>query len=150
MRKVQPDGAVLLRGPNLRVRLAVLKRGVVLASAHGEVVDEQDGSVETAVLSELESELARAGSLTLFADLRQSPRMPAASREKVAEWTRRHRARILPSHVLVQSKLIEMAMSIISMLIGDGVFEVHTRPPPFLALIKKIAPHQEELPGVPE
>ena len=149
-RRVQPDGAVLFRGPNLRVRVAVLKPGFVLASAHGEVAEERDASVETAVLAELERELTRAGTLTLFADLRQSPRVPAASREKLAQWALRHRARLRPSHVLVRSKLLEMAMSIISMVTGDGLFEVHTRPLPFLALVKKVAPKLTELPGIPE
>jgi hypothetical protein len=149
-RRTQADGSVLLCGPNLRVRIAVLKPGFVLASAQGEVADAADGSVETAVLAELERELERAGSLTLFADLRQSPRVPAPSREKLAEWMRRHRARILPSHVLVQSKLMEMAMSILSMLVGHGRFEVYTRPSPFLTLIKKVAPKVTELPSVPE
>jgi hypothetical protein len=150
IRHVQADGGVLFRGPNLRVRVAVLKPGVVLASAHGEVVEDKDVSVEAAVLAELESELERAGSLQVFADLRQSPRVPAASRERLAEWLQRHRKRLLPSHVLVQSKLLEMAMSIISMLIGSGLFEIHTRPGPFLALVKRVAPQLTELPVAPE
>jgi hypothetical protein len=150
IRRIQADGSVLLHGPNLRVRVAVLKAGVVLATAHGEVLDEKDVRVEAAVLAELESEIDRAGTLTLFADLRQSPRVPSLSREKIAEWTRRHRARLLPSHVLVRSKLMEMAVSIVSMLIGQTVFEVYTRPAAFLASIKKVAPMLTELPTVPE
>jgi hypothetical protein len=150
IRRVQADGSVLLHGPNLRVRVAVLKAGVVLATAHGEVLDEKDVRVETAVLAEFESEMNRAGTLTLFADLRQSPRVPAPSRENIADWTRRHRTRILPSHVLVQSKLMEMAVSIVSMLIGHRLYEVYTRPAAFLASIKKFAPMLTELPTVPE
>jgi hypothetical protein len=150
IRRPQADGAVLFVAPNLRVRLAVLKSGFVLASAHGEVVGPEDASAETAVLAELERELERAGTLTLFADLRQSPRLPAASREKLAHWARRHQGRLLPSHVLVQSKLIEMAMSLITMLVGGRVFEIHTRPQSFLDLIKKVSPKLVELPNVPE
>jgi hypothetical protein len=149
IRRVQADGAVLFVGPNLRVRIAVLKSGFVLASAQGEVVGLQDVSAEAAMLAELERELERAGTLTLFADLRQSPRLPAASREKLAQWARRHEGRLLPSHVLVQSKLIEMAMSLITMLVGGGVFEIHTRPQAFLDLVKKVSPTLVELPGVP-
>ncbi|MDQ2642452.1 MAG: hypothetical protein M3020_01460 [Myxococcota bacterium] len=150
IRRVQADGSVLLRGPNLRVRVAVLKAGVVLASADGEVLDAKDQTVEAAVLEELEKEMRRAGTLTLFADLRNSPRVPAPSREKLAEWAKRHRARMLASHVLVQSKLMEMAVSIVSMLIGQRVFEVYTRPAAFLRLLQKVAPKLTELPTVPE
>jgi hypothetical protein len=121
-----------------------------LATAQGEVVGPRDVSVETALLAELELELERAGKLTLFADLRQSPRLPAASRDRLAQWARRHHGQLLPSHVLVQSKLLEMAMSLITMLVGSGVFEIHTRPQAFLALVKVVAPNLDELPRVPE
>ena len=150
IRRVQPDGAVLLCGTCLRVRVAVLKPGFVLISAHGEVVDADDVSAEAAVLAELDRELERAGTLTVFADLRESPRMPAASRERIAQWMRRHQVRLLRSHVLVQSKLIEMALSVITMLVGSGLFEIHTRPQPFLDLVKKVAPKLTELPRLPE
>jgi hypothetical protein len=150
LRRPQADGAVLLVGPNLRVRVAVLKTGVVLASARGEVIGAEDASVESALLAELELELERAGTLTLFADLRESPRLPAASREKIAAWTRRHQGRLLPSHALCQSKVLEMALSLITMLVGRDVLEIHTRPQPFLAMIMKVAPKLRELPSVPE
>ena len=42
------------------------------------------------MLAALDAELERAGTLLLFADLRDSPRMPAESREKIARWMRRH------------------------------------------------------------
>ena len=150
IRRAQPDGAVLFCGTNLRVRVAVLKPGFVLASAHGEVVDAADTSAETEVLAELELELERAGTLMLFADLRESPRMPAASRKRIAQWTRRHQARLLPSHVLFQSKLIEMALAMITMMVGGGLFKVHTKPQAFLDLLKKVAPKLTELPRLPE
>ena len=150
IRRDHADGAVLFRGPNLSVRVAVLMPGVVLVSAQGEVVGAEDASAETAAFAEFERELERAGTLTLFADLRKSPRLPAASREKIAQWARRHRARLLPSHVLVQSKLIEMAMSILTMLVGGGVFEIHTTQAPFFDLVKKVAPKLTGLPDVPE
>lgn len=150
VRRPQADGSVLLVGPHLRVRLMVLKPGVVLASAQGEVVGPHDVNAESAVLAELERELERAGTLTLFADLRQSPRVPAASRDTLAQWVRRHQTRLLPSHVLVQSKLLEMAMSLITMLVGRDLLQIHTRPQAFLALVKAVAPNLSKLPSVPE
>ncbi|HWZ93090.1 MAG TPA: hypothetical protein VNW92_29730 [Polyangiaceae bacterium] len=150
IRRVQPDGAVLLSGTNLRVRVAVLKPGFVLASAYGEVLDAEDFSAEIALLAELDRELDRAGTLTVFADLRESPRMPVASRRRIAGWMRRHQARLLPSHVLVQSKLIEIALSTITMLVGGGLFKMHTNPQAFLDLLKKVAPKLSELPRAPE
>ncbi len=150
MRRVQPDGALLFCGSNLRIRVAVLKAGLVLLSAHGEAVDAEDVEAETRMLAELDLELERAGTLTLFADLRESPRMPAASRESISHWTRRHRARLLLSHVLVRSKMLEMAMSIITMSVGSGLFKIHSNPQVFLDLLKKVAPKLNALPRIPE
>ena len=150
VRRLEADGAVLFVGPNLRVRVAVLQPGVVLASAHGEVIGSQDVGVEAAVLDELDRELECAGKLTLFADLRQSPRLPAISREKLAQWAHLHKGRLLTCHVLVQSQLLEMAMSLVTMFVGGDVLETHTRPQAFLAMVKKVAPALTKLPSVPE
>ncbi|MES1175632.1 MAG: hypothetical protein ABUL62_15030 [Myxococcales bacterium] len=150
MVEVLADGAKLFCGTHLRVRVAVITPGVVLVSASGEVLDATDTSIEAAVLAELDRELERASTLTLFVDLRQSPRMPAPSRNLIAEWTRRHRVRLLPSHVLVRSKLLEMAFSIIMMLVGSGVFNIHTSAEDFLRLVRKVAPKLAELPRIPE
>jgi len=149
VRRVQPDGAVLFCGNHLFVRVEVLKPGVVLVSAHGEVLDNEDVRAEAALLAEFDRELEQVGSFTMFANLRESPHMPADSRKRIAEWTRRHQARLVPSHVLVRSKLLEMALSILTMLVGSGLFKVHTNPRTFLALVKKAAPKLTELPRAP-
>lgn len=44
---------------------------------------------------------------------------------------------------------MEMAVSIVTMLIGHRLFEVYTRPAAFLRVLKKVAPHLTELPTVP-
>ena len=150
IRRVQPDGSLLFCGPNLRVRVTVLKPGFVLATGHGAIAGAEDVSAEAALLAELDRELERAGTLTVFADLRNSPRLPAASREKIVHWARGHQARLLPSHVLVRSKTIEMAMSIIAMLVGGGRLKIHSSPQVFLDLVKQVAPKLTELPKVPE
>ena len=76
--------------------------------------------------------------------------MPAESREKIALWMRRHQARLLPSNVLVGSKLLEMALTVIAMLVGGGLLKIHSRPQSFLDLVKKASPKLTELPQVPE
>jgi hypothetical protein len=150
IRRVEPDGSVLFCGNYLRARVAVLKPGVVLVTAHGEVIDDQDVEAEAALLAEFDHELERAGTFTVFADLRESARMPSASRKRIAQWTRRHQARLLPSHVLVRSKPLELALAVITMLVGGGLFRVHTNPQTFLTLVKKLAPKLSELPRVPD
>ncbi len=43
-----------------------------------------------------------------------------------------------------------MALSIITMLVGGGLFKVHTSPRTFLDLVNQVAPKLTELPRVPE
>lgn len=150
LRQVQPDGAVLLAGPNLRLRMVLLRPGVMLVTARGEVIGADDVKVEVAMLQELEAELARAGQLKAFADLRESQRMPSTSRERIAIWAKRHESRVVEAHVLLRSKLLEMAMSIVSMLVGSDRVAIHTSQSAFLALVKRAAPDFSELPRAPD
>ncbi len=149
LRRQQADGSLVFFGAALRVRFVTLKPGFVLVTAHGEALGERDRQAELALTTELDRELERAGTLTVFADLRQSPRMPAKSRDLMAQWLRRHQARLSASHVLVHSKFMEMAMSIVAMLVGGGMVKVYSKPDVFLSLVRKVAPKLTELPCVP-
>jgi hypothetical protein len=150
VRHEEADGSVVLFGTAIRVRVAVLKPGFVLVTADGEALTERDMRVEQDITAELDRELERAGQLTVFADLRESPRMPAKSRAMIAQWMRRHQVRLNTSHVLVHSKVMEMAMSIVAMLVGGGLVKIYSKPDVFLGLLRKVAPKMTELPSVPE
>ena len=76
--------------------------------------------------------------------------MPSTSRERISIWARRHEGRALHSHVLVRSSLHEMAMSIVSMLVGTERVVIHVKVAPFLALLEKAAPELTELPRAPD
>jgi predicted trehalose synthase len=141
---------VLFVGTALRVRIATLKPGFVLVTAYGEALTERDLRAEQGMTAELDGELERAGQLTVFADLRESPSLPAKSRDMIAKWMRRHQARLNPSHVLVRSKIMEMAMSIVAMLVGGGMVKVYSKADVFLAAVRKAAPKLSELPGIPQ
>jgi hypothetical protein len=119
-------------------------------TALGEALTERDMRAEQGMIDELDRELERAGQLTVFADLRESPRMPAKSRDLIAKWVRRHQVRLNTSHVLVHSKLMEVAMSVVAMLVGGGMIKVYSKADVFLALVRKTAPKLNELPSVPE
>jgi hypothetical protein len=149
LRREQADGSLMFLGAALRVRFVTLKPGFVLVTADGEALGELDRQAELALTTELDRELERAGTLTVFADLRQSPRMPAKSRDMIAQWLRRHQARLNATHVLVHSKFMEMAMSIVAMLVGGGMVKVYSKPDVFLSLVRKVAPKLTELPCVP-
>ncbi|HEY1533664.1 MAG TPA: hypothetical protein VGF76_06585 [Polyangiaceae bacterium] len=120
----------------------------MLVTAYGEALTERDQRAEQAMTAELDGELERAGQLTVFADLRESPRMPAKSRDLIAKWMRRHQVRLNTSHVLVHSKLMEVALSIVAMLVGGGMVKIHSKADVFLGLVRKVAPKLTELPSI--
>ena len=148
-REVHADGSTLIAGLNLRLRVAQLRPGLLLVTARGEAIDADDVSVETELLELFEAELQRAGELTLFADLRESPRMPAVSRERYTLWTKAHADRKLQAHVLARSALLEMAMSVLSLLIGGDRVQVTVNQAGFLKRLQALVPELTELPPAP-
>ncbi len=59
---------------------------------------------------------------------------------------RKYQGRINASHVLVRSKLVEMAMSVVGMLVGGGIIKMYSRPQTFLDLLRQTAPKVTKLP----
>jgi hypothetical protein len=148
-RHVQADGSVLILGRSIRFRIATLKPGYVLMTCSGGRSNHpDDAQAELAMLHELDLELKRAGALTVFADLRDASRMTAESREVASTWMRENRERLKGSHVLVGSKLLEMAMSIVGMLVGGGILKVYSQPRAFLDIVRGAAPNLVELPSL--
>jgi hypothetical protein len=146
-RQVQPDGTVLIAGPSIRFRVQVLKPGfLLLTAAGGRSSNRADAQAEQIMLKELDRELKSAGALTVFADLRKTLRMSSESRDVASSWMRENRERLKGSHVLVGSKLLEMALSIVGMLVGGGILKVYSQPRAFLDLVREVAPELLELP----
>ena len=147
IRRVQPDGAVLFTGTDLCVRAQVLKPGFMLITVVGGAKSIEDFAVERAVLREMDLELDRSGMLTIFCDLREMTRMAADSRDAFGAWGKKQQKRINASHVLIRSKLIEMATTLISVLAG-GILKSYTRPQSFLDALRAQAPKLTTLPVV--
>jgi hypothetical protein len=93
---------------------------VIAASGPG------DTSLDSAILEMLEAEIRRSGSLKIFADVSQQTRMAAATREKASTWAKEHRQHVHITHLLVRSKLVEMAFSVLGMLVS-GHFKIYSQ-----------------------
>jgi hypothetical protein len=149
IRFVQPDGAVLVAGTGIRFRIQVLKPGFVLLTGSGARASSADDALaELAMLKELDAELQRSGELTVFADLRETSRMAAHSRDVATDWMRDNRGKLKASHVLVRSKLLEMALAIVAMVVGGGILKLYSRPRAFLEVVREVEPNLLELPAV--
>lgn len=146
-RQVHSDGSVLITGAGIQFRVQALKPGHVLLTVHGgRSKHDEDAAAERLMLDELSAEMRRSGPIVIFADMRGSSSMGAQSRDVATEWLHRHKRDILASHVLVRSKLIEMAMSIVAMVVGGGLLHVYSSVPAFLAVVRGAVPGFLDLP----
>ena len=138
---------MLFTGTDLRLRVAVLKPAFMLITVAGGAKSIEDSALEHAVLRKMDLELDRSGMLTIFCDLREMTRIAPESRDAFGAWGKKHQQRINASHVLIRSKLIEMATRLIDVLAG-GVLKTYTRPQAFLDAIRAVAPKLTALPEI--
>ena len=138
----------MITGRNVRFRVMVLKPAFMLMVAKGGSSGPEDAAAEVLLLREFEIELERSGMLTVFADLRESTLIGGETRDNTVAWMKKYQGRFNASHVLVRSKLIEMAMAVLGMLVGGGIIKTYSRPQVFLDLLKKIAPKVTKLPTI--
>ena len=146
LRRVQADGSVLFVGSNIRFRIQVLKPGLILMTVLGASSNAEDTRAELAMFAEMDQELERSGKLQVYCDLRETGRMTASSRDISAKWIKRHQVRLEPSHVLLRSKLVEMAMAVLSMLVGGGMIRTYSKADVFLEALRKAGAKVASLP----
>ena len=123
------------------MRIAPLARGVVLLTQVG-----NSDAVTLASFEELTAEMRRAGSLTVFADARWTKRMSPEIRDAAVKWATEHRSSLRTTTVLVGSKLMDMALSVLAMLIGGGLVKAVSEPTEFERRIRVHAPNFAGLP----
>ena len=89
----------------------------------------------------LEAEIATHGRIVLFVNLLEATRLSGPARDSWAEWAKRHRLDTT-AHFLVQSKLIDMALSLIAMFSGAGAqMRSYSDMDRFLAAMREAAPN---------
>ncbi|HVR18369.1 MAG TPA: hypothetical protein VMS65_01690 [Polyangiaceae bacterium] len=123
------------------MRIVPLARGVVLLTQVG-----NNDAVTLASFGELTAEIRRAGSLTVFADARWTKRMSPELRDTAVKWAAEHRSSLRTTTVLVASKLMDMALSVLAMLVGGGLVKTVSEPTEFERRIRQHAPNFSGLP----
>ncbi len=136
-----PDGSTQWTLENgATVTLRRLAPGVMYFAAAGSITQ----FVEDAAAA-LDAEIAREGRITVFANLYETSRMASDVRDAWGAWSKKTKASTAP-YCLVRSKLMEMAMSLISMFSGANL-KVFSDPQPFVDAMKRAAP-QVKLPEI--
>ena len=140
-RRIRADGSVELIAPGARALITRLAPGVLLLLQNG-----QNDEVTLSLFGELTAEIRQAGSLTVFADARTTKRLAPEVRDKALAWAKEHRPHLRTTTVLVASKLMDMALSVLAMLIGGGLIKIVSTLPDFENRIRAHAPNFQRLP----
>jgi hypothetical protein len=110
------DGSTLHVAARGRLRLATGGRGACLATCEGDQVGEF-GKLVARVGDEL---IAAHGRCVFLVDSFDSPRMDTEFREVMTAWFRRQMSQVpATAHVLLRSKLIEMAVHVANLVTGS-------------------------------
>jgi hypothetical protein len=87
----------------------------------------------------LEEEIERCQPLKIFADLSTLTRVAGETREKASAWAKGRRTHVEATHLLVRSKLVEMAFSVIGMLVS-GRFKIYSNGDEFYSVLRAEVP----------
>jgi hypothetical protein len=143
-RMTAADGSIEFVGPTARLGMARLRPGVILLTQVGD-----DEAVTRAMAGEIEEEIQRSGSLTMFADIRGVLHMSPEVRDFSLSWGRRHRSDIKLATILVGSKVVAMAMSLLAMVLGGGLIKIVSDVRTFEELVRDKVPEFGGLPAAP-
>jgi hypothetical protein len=139
------DGGVRITGPGHIALVTRLKPGWLLVTERGA----QTPATRAALIREVESEMKVAAPVTIYVDIRNANRMDAEGRDAWGQFGKRRRGDVRKVIVLVRSKLVEMAFSVMGMFVGGGVIRVVAREDELLAEIRRDVPSFKTLPVFP-
>jgi hypothetical protein len=108
-----------------------------------------DGRCAPLITEELDRVIARDGKLTAFVDLSRQTGQASIGREWWAEWAKKNRPTLLGTHMLVKNRLMDMAISVLGMLVGGGIHTYSTTAA-FEAAVAKEVPGFRNLPTYPD
>jgi hypothetical protein len=143
-RTVHASGAVRIEGGGHTALVTHLKAGYLLVTERGT----QNPGTRALIVKEVEAEIAASPPVTVFIDVRASDRMDAAGREEWANFGKRHKPKFKRVVVLVRSKLLEMAFSVMGMFVGGGVIRMVSSEGDMIAEIRRDVPTFTVLPSV--
>jgi hypothetical protein len=143
-RESLPDGTVIYGGGGGAAVMMRLAPGVVLLTAHGTF----EVSTSEGPMKDFDEELSRHGKLVLCLDMSNRKSVAKSSRDDWIAWARRNRQKL---HVLllVQSKLVDMAISVMAMLAGGMPLQSFSDVRAFERAIAREIPGFQRIPAIP-
>jgi hypothetical protein len=141
-RNVLKDGSLCYRTSKFTQVITRLAPGFVLVTGVGY----NDGHCAPLITAELTQAIPAQGKLITFVNLAGQTGQASVAREWWAAWVKEHRPQLGGTHMLVRSKMMDMAISVLGMIIGGGMIKAHSNVAAFEAVIKEHVPGFGRLP----
>jgi hypothetical protein len=135
-------GTVVLKGDRNVITIIQLAPGVLFLQPVGVTSPE----VDRLIFEELERAIEKSGKIDVFVDSRGQPRISRETRDLAGEWSKGKNDKV-KAHLLVNSRFIEMALAVISMVSGNPISTYSTEER-FVTTIQKRVP-TFRLPALP-
>ena len=140
-RSVLADGSLCFRTSKFTQVMTRLAPGRMLVTGIGY----NDGRCAPLITEEMTRAMPPGGTLIAFVNLSAQTGQASDAREWWAEWAKGHREKLECTHMLVRSRMMDMAISVLGMLIGGGI-NAHSEQASFEAAITAAVPGFRQLP----
>lgn len=108
------------------------------------------GECAPLVTAELSSAVPPGGKLSAFVNLSEQTGQASIAREWWANWAKQNRHQLTTTHMFIRSKMMDMAVSVLVMLIGSEMIRTHSSRTTFEAAIAERVPGFRALPTFPD
>jgi hypothetical protein len=127
-REVLVDGSVRFSSDKCSIWISRLRPGLVLV----DILGHDTGGFAPGPLDELQSEIARYGTIEVFIDTRNTFNATPAVAEEWTQWISRNSRAIQRLHVLVESKYVQMTVEVGKLFSRTGeLMRIYTHAPAF-------------------
>lgn len=130
-RSVLADGSRCFRTSKFTQVITALAPGSLLVTGIGY----NSGECAPLVTAELSRAIPSGGKLSAFVNLSEQSGQASIAREWWADWVKQHRPELTTTHMFIRSKMMDMAVSVLVMLIGSEMIRTHSTRSTFEAAI---------------
>ena len=140
------DGSQCFRTSKFTQVISQLAPGSVLVTGIGY----NSGQCAPLVTAELSRAIPVGGKLSAFVNLSGQTGQASIAREWWADWVKQNRPQLNTAHMFVRSRMMDMAISVLVMIIGSEMIRTHSTLTTFEAAIAERVPGFRSLPAHPD
>ncbi len=145
-RSVLTDGSACYRSPKFTQVVTRLAPGHLLVTAIGY----NSGESAPLITADMAHEIPHGGKLSVYVNLSAETGQASAAREWWADWVKHRQPELNLTHILVRNRIMEMAISVLAMIVGGGNIKAHSSEASFISIIAEGVPGFRQLPKFPD